>query len=65
MLTDFLLKLASKINERREGFINKEPYVSNWVERLRCIKRIRARLDEGRKVASSNNSIARGGGTLK
>lgn len=48
------LNLASKIFERRqrEGFLSSEPYVSNWVERLRCIKRIRQRLDDSRKTST-------------
>jgi len=54
------LNLGSKIYERRycEGFFSREPYVSNWVERLRCIKRIRQRLEDLRK--SSSNASAGG-----
>ncbi|KAG9509350.1 Tuberin [Fragariocoptes setiger] len=43
------LNLACMIYERRQrpgeetGFLAKSPYVSNWVERLRAIKRIRKR----------------------
>jgi hypothetical protein len=63
------LNLASKIFERRhcDGFFSKEPYVSNWVERLRCIKRIRQRIDESRR-ASANGSgslSTRGSNTLR
>ena len=59
------LNLASKIYERRhcEGFFSKEPYVSNWVERLRCVRRIRQRLEDARKGASSAAGPA--GGSLK
>lgn len=62
------LNLASKIYERRqcEGFFSKEPYVSNWVERLRCIKRIRHRLDEHRRSTSNNGIMSvRGSNTLR
>lgn len=64
------LNLASMIFERRhqsEGFFSKEPYVSNWVERLRIIKRIRQRVDESRR-ASANGSgslSTRGSNTLR
>lgn len=63
------LNLASKIFERRhcEGFFSKEPYVSNWVERLRCIKRIRQRIDESRRAtANGSGSLStRGSNTLR
>ena len=63
------LNLAAKILERRrqcEGFFSKEPYVSNWVERLRCIKRIRSKLDEHRRSTSNNGTMsARGSNTLR
>uniref|UniRef100_A0A6G1SBK3 Tuberin n=1 Tax=Aceria tosichella TaxID=561515 RepID=A0A6G1SBK3_9ACAR len=64
------LNLASKIFERRhcEGFFSKEPYVSNWVERLRCIKRIRQRIDESRRAnanGSGGSLSAKGSNTLR
>lgn len=65
------LNLGSKIYERRhcEGFFSREPYVSNWVERLRCIKRIRQRLDDNRRTTattSAGGSISsRASNTLK
>lgn len=46
------LGLASKICERktRDVSYSKELYVSNWVERLRSIKRIRQRLENSKRT---------------
>jgi len=57
--------LAAQIQQSLSSAANRDPYASNWLERLRAIKRIRNKVikeKEAAKVAAVNSGVGTGGG---